>query len=79
MVHAIRSDSQKYQKSDDTVSLYSLPDEGLDVEDRYPAVAERQDDDLERHLAAIDVGGDRGADATFSDAIERQLGDLGYL
>lgn len=79
MLHAIHSDAFKYQHSADRTELFELPDEETDVQDEHPSVAERMDRELQHQLATIDSAGRRGEGAAFTEAMERQLEDLGYL
>lgn len=77
-LHAIRSLEYKYLKSDDRSELFSLPDETTDVRDAHPDVAARMDERLEEWLRTVDDGV-RGERAEFTDAMEEQLRQLGYL
>jgi len=79
---AVRTDGFKYLVSDDRTELHKLPDEDRDVSEHYP-------EELDRlrgiHARWAETAGRPGyADATprkaeYSDAMKRQLADLGYL
>lgn len=74
---AIRGSKFKYQRSADRTELFRLPDETIDVTDEYPEVATRLDAEVDRRVSGKQY--ERSADAEFTDAIEEQLRDLGYL
>jgi uncharacterized sulfatase len=77
---AIRTERFRYQRSEERSELFRLPDEEHDRSTSYPEVAERLDGELERFLETDGrpaAGG--GREGEFTDAMERQLADLGYL
>jgi uncharacterized sulfatase len=78
-LHCLRDAEFKYLRHDDGAALHRLPDEDADVSDEYPDVAERMDDYLAEWLESEGRPIDRAADAEFTDAMERQLRDLGYV
>jgi uncharacterized sulfatase len=77
---AIRTERFRYQRSEERSELFRLPDEEHDRSTSYPEVVERLDGELERFLETDGrpaAGG--GREGEFTDAMERQLADLGYL
>ena len=78
-IHMLRSDEHKYLKSADDSELVALPDETVDVQDDHPAIVSQMDDDLQEWLTSIDSDGRRGDTAEFTDEMEAQLRQLGYL
>ena len=74
----IRSSEFKYQRSADRAELFRLPDETTDVSEDHPDVAARLDAELDRRMSDT-VSYERSEDAEFTDAMEEQLRDLGYL
>ncbi|MFC6723326.1 sulfatase [Halobium palmae] len=74
----IRSAEFKYQRSADRAELFRLPDETTDVSENYPDIAARLDAELDRRVSDT-ASYDRSKDAEFTDAMEEQLRDLGYL
>lgn len=78
-LHSIRSDEHRYLYSEEKKELFRLSDEETDVSDELPEVAEdlesRLTEWLEQHGDPIDEGRNR----EYSEAVQRQLGDLGYL
>jgi len=76
---AVRTREFKYIKSDEKAELFKLPDEENDVSDKYPEMVEEMDEKLENWLAENGTAVDKGKDGKFSDAMEKQLRDLGYL
>jgi len=79
MLHTIRSLEYKYMKSADRAELFAVPDETTDVQADEPEVADRLDEALEQWLRTIDSGDVRGESAEFTDEMEDQLRQLGYL
>jgi uncharacterized sulfatase len=75
---ALRTEAYRYQVSDDRDSLLAIGDEEVDVVDDHPSLveeyAESAEDWLEEHGRPIDSG----RRAEYSEAVERQLRDLGY-
>ena len=79
-LHALRTDEFKYQRSDDRAELLSLPDEEHDVSESYPDLRERLADDLDTVLETDGQPAYSGAcEGRFTDAMKKQLADLGYL
>jgi len=76
---SVRTESYRYQRSESGAELYALSDEETDVSDANPAVMDRldgyADDWLSEHGAAVGQPGT----AEFSDRIEQNLRDMGYL
>lgn len=78
-LHAIRTAEFKYQRSDDRAELFALPDEGMDVSEEYPEVTADLDERLSEFLETDGRPVDEHRRAEFTDAMERQLRDLGYV
>lgn len=78
-LHCLRDREFKYLRHDDGAALHRLPDEERDVSGEHPDVAERMDDYLAGWLDADGRPVAEAADAEFTDAMERQLRDLGYV
>ena len=76
---AVRTEEFKYECSDDRRVLYELPDEETDVSDAHPGTCDRLDAIRASWLDRIGdpVVADRSAE--FTDRMEQQLRDLGYL
>lgn len=76
---ALRTRKFKYQRSDADSELYELPDEDTDISDERQETAQRFDAELTDWLEreAQPVSG--SADVEVTDAMEKQLRDLGYL
>lgn len=76
---ALRTEEYRYQQSDDGSELFELPDEERDVEDDHPEVADDLSSKLESWIEEYGqpIGG--GKSGKFSDAVQRQLSDLGYM
>lgn len=79
LLTALRTREFKYQRSDEGAELFALPDETTDVAADQPEVAEQFDNTLTEFLETEGqpVGG--GAEGAFTDAMRRQLRDLGYV
>lgn len=79
MLNCLRTDEFKYQTSGERSELFALPDEETDVQDRHPettaALGRRLDEWLETDGQPVDAS----REAEFTDAMERQLRDLGYV
>lgn len=78
-LHCLRDRRFKYLQHDDGASLHALPDETTDVTDESPAATDRMRDHLADWLETEGQPVSRAADAEFTDAMERQLRDLGYV
>lgn len=77
---AIRTEEFKYQRSDERAELLELPEEERDVSNVYPAVRKRLDDELDAILETDGRPAYTGErEGRFTDAMKRQLSDLGYL
>ncbi|SDY96533.1 sulfatase [Halopenitus persicus] len=78
-ITAIRSTSFKYQATRDQRELFVLPDESRDVINEYDEVTEQ----FEEHLQKISnwkmTDTDKESNGEFTEAMEDQLKDLGYL
>ena len=76
---AVRTPDFKYVKSDDKAELFELPDEVRDVSEEFPEVVSEMNAKLENWLAEKGSPVDKGEEGNFSNAMEKQLRDLGYL
>lgn len=76
---AYRTAEYKYLTSADRTELFALPDEETDVSDRHPDVVARLDERVESTLRDMQVHDAGGEEATYTDEMEQQLSDLGYL
>ena len=76
---ALRTPEFKYQRSSEKEELFALPDEDADVSSEYPqkrtALDETLDDWMDRHGQPVGAA----QEGEFSDAVTRQLRDLGYM
>ena len=79
LVTVLRTAEYKYQRSDDRVDLFELPDETADVSDDHPDVADRfagwYDEWYEQYGQPVEST----ASASHSDAAKQRLEDLGYV
>jgi len=78
-VTAYRTSEFKYLKSSERSDLFELPDEESDVSKEFPDVRERLDARLEAELDDMTETARESSEAEYTEAIERQLTDLGYL
>lgn len=78
-VTALRTDEYTLKRGEDRTVLHRLPDERQDVKEEYPKVAEHLTDRLVDWLDTRGQPIAAGAQATFTDDMEQQLSDLGYL
>ncbi|WP_318571119.1 sulfatase [Salinigranum marinum] len=79
-LHAVRTPTFKYLRSDDRTELFRLPDETRDVSDAYPDVISHLDGGLSEWLETTGRPlTDERVDGEFSGAMRQQLRDLGYL
>lgn len=77
---AIRAEEYKLVKSEGRLELHALPDESCDVADEHPDVVERLEAKLDRRVAEMRApNAEDRVEAEFTDEMERQLADLGYL
>ncbi|OYR38151.1 hypothetical protein DJ82_12820 [Halorubrum sp. Ib24] len=76
---AFRTDEFKYLKGSEKAELFRLPDEETEVGDEYPTVRDELDERLGARLQDMTTPDAGEAEATYSDAMEQQLTDLGYL
>ena len=76
---AIRTGEFKLLYSEDAVDLYRLPDEETDVAAAYPNVAERLESEIEDWLERTGRAASDEVEASFSEDMESQLADLGYI
>jgi uncharacterized sulfatase len=77
---ALRKDGFKFLQSTDRTELFQLPNESRDVSGEYPDVAASMEAELTDWLGTegTSISSDQ-SDAAFTDAMRRQLTDLGYL
>ena len=76
---AFRTSEFKYQYSDSFDELFALPTEGVDVRDEHPQVYEDLREQTTTFLNGTGKPISDGRDAEFSDAMTKQLQDLGYI
>jgi len=76
---ALRTKSFKYQRGENTDDLFKLPNEEDDVQEDHPETYERLRDSLDEWLAAHGEPLTKGEQTEFTDAVQRQLEDLGYM
>jgi uncharacterized sulfatase len=76
---AFRTAEFKFLKSSDKEELFRLPDEQTDVTDEHPDVHDSLDGELKTALEAMESFSDSSQEAHYTDAMEQQLADLGYL
>jgi uncharacterized sulfatase len=74
-----RTDTFRYQRSDDRRELFELPDESTDVAADYPDVVERFDADLSEWLSTDGQPVSSGTEDELTESMRRQLRDLGYV
>ncbi|TSD14055.1 sulfatase [Haloglomus irregulare] len=79
LLTGLRTETHRYQRSDDRAELLRLPDETTDVSDSEPELAAELDERLDEWLATEGAPVGEGRDAEFDDAMRRQLSDLGYV
>ncbi|WP_135820724.1 sulfatase [Halostella litorea] len=79
MVTSLRTSEFRYDRSDDDSRLFALPDETTDVADEYPDVVAELDGELSEWLAAEGQPIATGEGDDMSDAMRKQLRDLGYV
>ncbi|MFC6784589.1 sulfatase [Halobaculum halobium] len=79
LVTSLRTEEFRYQRGDDGADLYRLPDETASVNDDYPDVCASMDEALETWLETFGHGASDRRTASFTDGMQRQLQDLGYL
>jgi len=78
---ALRTAEWKYQRGGDGSDLFELPDEdeGDDVRADHPDRAAEMDERLDEWFDEHGRPRGRGAEAEFSDAVQEQLEELGYM
>ncbi|WP_276254272.1 sulfatase [Halomontanus rarus] len=79
MLTCLRTDDFKYCYSEDRTELFDLPDEETDVSSEHPDRVERFDRTLTEWLETDGQPIDATLEAEFTDAMEQQLKDLGYI
>jgi len=79
-LHALRTESFKYLRSDERDELVRPPDEQSDVSDAFPATADRLESSLDEWLQTTGHPvTDEQRKRDFSGAVKQQMEDLGYL
>jgi uncharacterized sulfatase len=77
---SLRTLEYRYQRSEDGSDLFELSDEATPANDDYPEVVDRMSDAMDEWLETHGrPGGDRARTATFSEEMEEQLQNLGYI
>jgi uncharacterized sulfatase len=79
MLTALRTKEFKLQKSEEGIDLFKLPDEGEDVSEQYPEVAENLEKKLDSWMEEYGQRFGESGDGELSDAMRSQLKDLGYV
>lgn len=69
----------RYQQSDSGSELFALPDETTDISKQKPDVMQRFQERCEMWLDEHTVSRESTGDAEFSEEMEQQLRELGYL
>ena len=78
-VTGVRTKQFRYQKSTDMTKLFALPDETRDVSTEHPQVVEQLDNALETWLEEVGSTVEATGHSELTDAMRRQLRDLGYV
>jgi uncharacterized sulfatase len=78
-VSAFRTAEFKFLKSSDKEELLRLPNEETDVADDHPDVRDSHEERLKSRLQTMKSWGGSSRQAEYTDAMEQQLADLGYL
>lgn len=76
---SIRTENWRYQTSDDGENLYSLQAEGDDVSEDHPDEVERLRETVSDWLERYGDPVGKTGTVEFSDEMEKQLSELGYL
>lgn len=76
---ALRTEEFRYQQSEDGSELFALADESRDVAEAHPEVADDLAAKLDAWLAEYGQPIEGGRTGEFSEAVQRQLSDLGYM
>lgn len=80
LLTSIRTKDYKYQKSENKNELFRLPDEENDVSEEKPEVAQELDGILNEWMSQKGQPvSSSDNEAEFSDAMKKQLSDLGYI
>ncbi|WP_240452006.1 sulfatase [Halostella salina] len=75
----LRTHQYRLKKSENRVDLHALPDETTDVADAHPKIAAELNDELSEWLATEGQPIATGEDSELSEAMQKQLRDLGYM
>lgn len=76
---ALRTPEYKYQRSSEKAELFALPNENDDVSSSNPEERAALDDELSEWLDQYGQPVGAAQEGEFSDAVTRQLRDLGYM
>jgi uncharacterized sulfatase len=76
---AFRTEEFKFLKSSEKEELFRLPDEETDVSGERTDVRDELDERLEAELRSMESWESSSGRAEYTDAMEQQLADLGYL
>ncbi|WP_254830853.1 sulfatase [Haloglomus salinum] len=79
LLTGLRTETHRYQRSEDRTELLALPGETTDVSESEPELAAELEARLDEWLATEGKPVGEGRDAEFDDAMRRQLSDLGYV
>lgn len=78
-VTSARTHEYKYLRSESRTTLYQLPDETNDVSDEHPVIVAKLDSHLDQWIENRDERYGNSPEGQFSEAMEQQLEDLGYM
>jgi uncharacterized sulfatase len=76
---ALRTPEYKYQRSSEKAELFALPDEDADISSAQPERRATLDEELSEWLDRYGQPVGAAQEGEFSDAVTRQLRDLGYM
>ena len=79
MLTSLRTDRYRFDHSEDRQALYELPDEQTDVSADNRQLAAELSSELNDWVAEYGTPIDDAQTADYSEAVERQLRDLGYM
>lgn len=79
LVHAVRSGEYKWLRGDRGDELYRLDDEDTDVSADHPEVADEHREFFETFSERLGRGERNAEQREMSDAMKKQLSDLGYV
>lgn len=76
---SIRTESFRYQKSDEGAELYEVPNENQDVKGQYPNVASKLDEAVEEWLHSEGTPIEEELNSQLDEDMRQQLRNLGYV